>query len=119
MAVGLGLSAVYLFAYTKATRHDEFAEIARGNVAAAIGLCASLIGFSLPLASAILHTVGLIDCAIWGVIALLTQLGAYGLANLTRPRLSQAIAGGDMAAALWLAAVSLAAGLISAASMSV
>lgn len=119
VAVAAGLCALYLFAYTRVTGHDEFALIGQGNVAAAAALGASLVGFALPLASAILHTVGLIDCAIWGVIALLTQLVAYALARLTRPGLSQAIAAGDVSAALWVGAVSVTAGLISAASMSV
>ena len=48
----------------------------------------------------------------------MTQLIAYGLARLTRPGLSAAIAAGDVAAAIWLASLSLAAGAISAASMS-
>ena len=119
VAVAAGLCVLYLFAYTRITPHDEFGLIQRGEVAAALALGASLIGFALPLASAILHTVGLIDCAIWGVVALLVQLLAYGLARLTRPGLSDAIAAGDRAAAIWLAAVSLTAGLISAVSMSV
>jgi putative membrane protein len=118
VAVASGLCVLYLFAYTRATGHDEFALIARGNVASALALGASLLGFVAPLASAILHTVGLLDCAIWGFIALLTQLIAYGLARLTRPGLSAAIAAGDVAAAIWLASLSLAAGAISAASMS-
>ena len=118
VAVAAGLCALYLFAYTRITPHDEFGLIQRGEVAAALALGASLIGFALPLASAILHTVGLIDCAIWGVVALLVQLLAYGLARLTRPGLSDAIAAGDRAAAIWLGAVSLTAGLISAVSMS-
>lgn len=119
VAVAAGLCVLYLFAYTRITPHDEFGLIQRGEVAAALALGASLIGFALPLASAILHTVGLIDCAIWGAVALLVQLLAYGLARLTRPGLSDAIAAGDRAAAIWLAAVSLTAGLISAVSMSV
>ena len=119
VGVAAGLCALYLFAYTRVTGHDDFGLIAQGGVAAAVALGASLIGFALPLGSAILHTVGLIDCAIWGAIALATQLLAYALARLTRPGLSDAIAAGDVAAAIWLGAVSVTAGIVSAVSMSV
>lgn len=119
VAVAAGLCALYLLAYTRVTGHDDFGLIAQGGVAAAVALGASLIGFALPLGSAILHTVGLIDCAIWGAIALATQLLAYALARLTRPGLSDAIAAGDVAAAIWLGAVSVTAGIVSAVSMSV
>lgn len=108
----------YLAAYTKVTAHDEFALIAEGNIAAAVALGCSLLGFALPLASAIYHTDGLLDCLIWGLVALATQLGAYYLAGLAQDNLSARIANNELAAACWLGFVSLSAGVLNAASMS-
>lgn len=114
-----GLCALYLFAYTKITRHDEFELIVReNNASAALALGMSLLGFSIPLASAIFHAASLIECVVWGVIALGIQLAAYALARLAHPGLSEAIAANAISAALWLGFVSLTAGVLSAASMS-
>jgi putative membrane protein len=85
-------------------------------VAIQIGL--GLIGFSLPLASAIYHSANLIDCVIWGTVALLTQLLAYGIARLTVPNLAEEIAKAHIAPAIWLGCISIASGVISAACMS-
>lgn len=109
---------VYLLVYTRITPHDEFALI-RANVSgAAIALGASILGFSLPLASAIGHAADILDCAIWSVIALCVQVLSYYVARIPLPDLSSRIAAGEMAAALWLGFVSLTAGVISSASMS-
>jgi Domain of Unknown Function (DUF350)/Glutathionylspermidine synthase preATP-grasp len=52
---------VYLIIYTRITPHDEFA-LLRDNVpGAAIALGLSLVGFALPVASAIAHAENLID----------------------------------------------------------
>ena len=108
----------YLYAYTKVTAHDEFALIGAGNASASIALGLSLFGFALPLSSAIFHSDGILDCLIWGVIALATQLAAYYLAGLTQDNLSARIANNETAAALWLGFVSLSAGVVNAACMS-
>ena len=112
------LCAAYLAAYSRVTAHDEFALIAKGNASAAVALGMSLLGFALPLASAIFHSDGILDCLIWGLIALATQLGAYYLARLAQDNLSARIESNELAAALWLGFVSLSAGLLNAASMS-
>lgn len=112
------LCAGYLTAYTKVTAHDEFALIAKGNASAAVALGMSLLGFALPLASAIFHSDSILDCLIWGLIALVTQLGAYYLAGMVQDKLSARVENNELAAALWLGFVSLAAGVLNAASMS-
>ena len=116
---GAGLCALYLIIYTRITRHDEFDLIVeQKNASAATSLGLSLLGFALPLASAILHTVSILDCLIWGLIALAVQVAAYYLARLVYPNVSEDIAQNALAAALWLGFVSITAGVISAVSMS-
>jgi len=64
----------YLYVYTHITQHDEF-ELINANVpGAAVSLGLSLIGFALPVASAVAHAANIIDCFIWSVIALIVQL---------------------------------------------
>ncbi len=108
---GAALCVLYLIVYTKITRHDEFDLIVQQhNASAAIALGLSLLGFALPLGSAILHTVSILDCVIWGLIALVVQVCAYYVARLVHPRLIEAIGQNSMAAALWLGFVSITAG---------
>jgi putative membrane protein len=117
-ATAFVLSMVFVIAYTAVTPFREIDLIRSGNSAAAIQIGMGLIGFSIPLASAIYHSANIIDCAIWGVIALLTQLVAYGIARLTVPNLADDIAKAHVAPAIWLGCISIASGIISAACMS-
>ncbi len=65
----------YLFVYTWITAHNEFELVRANNSGAAISLGLSMIGFALPLTSSIAHADGILDMAIWGVIALIVQVG--------------------------------------------
>jgi putative membrane protein len=117
LCAGIALVALYSLVYTRLTAHDEFSLIDGGNAAAAAAFALSLFGFALPLASAIAHSVSLADCLIWGVIALAVQVLVYLFARWRMPEVSNRIAKGDWAAALWLGGLSLTAGLINAVSM--
>jgi putative membrane protein len=115
----IALCVVYIIVYTRATPFDEYKLIVEAhNASAGLALGMSLIGFSIPLAAAIHNSVSLIDCAIWGVVALIVQIIAYFLARLAHPHISKAIEQNALASALWLGFVSIAAGILSAASMS-
>lgn len=61
-----GLIAVvaYLLVYTRITPHNEFALIRDNDPAAAIALGLNLLGFVLPVVSAIAHSANVIDCLI-------------------------------------------------------
>ena len=111
------LAIAFLMIYTRLTPINEF-ELIRKNVpGAAIALGLSLFGFALPVASAIAHAADIVDCAIWGVIALVVQIAVFYAARIPVPDLSGRIAAGDLAPAIWLGLASLTAGLLSAASM--
>jgi putative membrane protein len=107
----------YLVVYTWITPHDEFALIRANVPGAAIALGSSLIGFALPVASAIAHSANIVDCLIWSVVALAVQVLVYFLARIPDPGLSQRIAAGEMASAIWLGTASIAGGMLSAATM--
>jgi putative membrane protein len=111
------LVGLYLFVYTLATAHNEFALIRQNVVSAAVALGLSLIGFALPLSSAIVHAKAVADVLVWGLVALVVQILIYWLVRLVVPNLSRRIAADEIAAALFLGAASLAGGIINAASM--
>ena len=111
------ITIAYVYVYTRITPHDEFALIRNNVPGAAVALGLSLLGFALPVASAIAHTENLVDCAIWSVIALIVQVIVYFVVRIPIPNLPQRIAAGDLAPAIWLGLASLAAGALSAASI--
>jgi putative membrane protein len=114
----VALCAAYALIYTRLTAHDEFTLILKGNAAAALAFALSLLGFALPLASAIGHAASLVDCIVWGLVALVVQVLLYVVARLRMPDVSDRIAGGEFAAAIWLGGLSVTGGLLAAASMS-
>ena len=107
----------YLFVYTRITPHNEFELIRNNNPAAAVALGLSLLGFSLPLISAIAHSANVWDCMIWSLIALIVQIIVFFIVRIPVPNLSQRIADGELAPAIWLGLASLAFGAINAACM--
>jgi putative membrane protein len=107
----------YLFVYTRITPHDEFQLIRDNDPAAAIALGLSLLGFVLPVVSAIAHSANVWDCLIWSAVALVVQIAVYFMVKIPIPNLSARIAAGELAAAIWLGLASLAAGALNAASM--
>ena len=111
--------ALFCVVYARFTRHSEFDLIVHEhNASAAISFGGALIGYAIALAGAIHNTTSIPDFVVWGFVAFVVQLVAYGLASLAHPGLSHAIEENALAAAIWSASVSVAAGLISAAGMS-
>jgi putative membrane protein len=111
------LTLVYIVIYMWVTPHAEIALIRENNLAAALAFAGSLVGFCLPLANTIAGSVSLVDCAIWGLIALVVQILIYFAARLPMPKMSERIENGEMASGVWLGSASLAGGLLNAACM--
>ncbi|MGL4242675.1 MAG: DUF350 domain-containing protein [Beijerinckiaceae bacterium] len=116
-AVGVTLSFVFAVTYIRVTGHDEMKLIREGNASAALAFGGSLIGFALPLSKSIAQASSIPDCILWGVMALIVQIIAYGIARLVIPDLSTKIEKNTLAAAIVLAAISIMAGQLNAASM--
>ena len=72
-ALGLALFAAFFALYVRVTPYHELELIREGNVAAAISLAGALLGFVLPLASAIVHSVSALDMIVWGIVAFRTR----------------------------------------------
>jgi putative membrane protein len=114
---GIIAVTVYLLVYTWVTPHNEFKLIRDNDPAAAVALGLSLIGFVLPVVSAIAHSANVWDCLIWSAIALIVQIAVYFIVKIPVPNLSARIAAGEMASAIWLGLSSVAAGALDAACM--
>ena len=117
MATAMALTFFYVVIYMWVTPHDEIKLIRENNMAASLAFAGSLVGFCLPLASAISNSGTLVDVAVWGVVALLVQVAVFYLVCLPIPKISERIEKGEMASGLWLGATSLTGGLLNAASM--
>jgi putative membrane protein len=116
-ALSLGFVVLYLAIYVRVTPYREFALIREGNAAAAASLSGSLLGFVLPLAAAIEHSVNVWDMAIWSAIALVVQLAVYAAVRLVIPDIPRHIPEGKVASGVFLGAASAAAGVLNAACM--
>ena len=79
LVTAIALTLIYIFVYIWVTPHPEFKLIKENNLAASVAFAGSLVGFSLPLASVIAHSVALTDCVIWGLIAILVQIFIFFL----------------------------------------
>jgi putative membrane protein len=116
-ATAVVAEAIFVVLYMAVTPHHEATLIKAGNTAAALTFGGAVMGFTLPLASAIAHNVSLPGTVIWAVVALVVQLAVFLLANLFLRDLSRRIEAGDLAAGIMVAVASLASGMLSAVSM--
>ena len=117
LGTAIALLAVFMAIYLYVTPYDEVALIRANNTAAAISLSGAVLGFALPIANVIAHSDTLLDLAVWGAIAGLVQLAAWGVARVALPTLKEDIAANRVAPAVFVAALSLTVGLINAACM--
>ena len=118
LAVALVLLSLFIAAYVRITPWREIELIRQGNMAASFSLSGAVLGFIAPLASAVQHSANLVDMAIWGVIALATQIAAFIAVKLIMPSITRDIPAGNGAQGFFLGSLSLAVGLLSAACMS-
>ncbi|SNS21476.1 putative membrane protein [Noviherbaspirillum humi] len=114
-----GLLLVLFFAvYTRVTPFDEIQLIREGNVAAALSFGGALLGFSLTIASCILHTSAIPGFIAWSIAALLVQLMTYIVAARMLSMSKDHIESNNVAFGAMLGVTSLAVGAINAACIS-
>ena len=118
LAVSLALLAIFVALYIRVTPYREIALIREGNMAASFSLSGSLLGFIVPLAAAVQHSVSLVDMAIWGLIAMLVQIAAFIAVKMMVPSITEDIPANKGAAGFFLGCLSLGVGLLNAACMS-
>ncbi|HEX2559259.1 DUF350 domain-containing protein [Phenylobacterium sp.] len=104
--------------YQLVTPYRERQLIREGNVAAALALAGALIGYVLPLASALSQTVSLAEFAAWAALAGVIQIVAFTVVRLVAlPDVKARIERGEISTAIYLMAISIAVGVLNAASM--
>jgi putative membrane protein len=118
LALGILYFVAFLVTYVWITPQREMALIRDGNLAAAISLGGAAIGFVQPLASAIAHSVNLLDLALWGLVAWAVQLLTHFVLRLVVRDLRGKIEGDVRSVALLVAVVAACVGAINAAAMS-
>ncbi|KQV58583.1 MULTISPECIES: DUF350 domain-containing protein [unclassified Caulobacter] len=117
VAAGL-FTIAFKYIYQWITPYNEKALIRGGNVAAAIALAGALIGYVLPLASALSHTVSLPEFAAWATLAGVIQIVTFSIVRMIAlPDVKTRIENGETSIGIYLAGVSIAVGLLNAACM--
>ena len=116
-ALAIVLAVLFLTLYVWITPHRELTLIRADKSAAAISFGGAFLGFVIPLASAISHSIGLVDCAIWGLIALIVQALTFYAVRLLLPDLPARIERDERAAGILVAALSIGVGVLNAACM--
>ena len=115
---GFVLIAIFFAIYTKVTPFDEISLIRKGNTAAALSLSGALVGFSLTVGSAILHTDNLLMFLAWAAGAMVVQLACYAVMARSLPDMNAAIEGDNVAMGSLMAVSSLSIGIVNAACIS-
>jgi putative membrane protein len=118
LSVSLAYLAVFVVLYLRVTPYREIQLIREGNMAASFSLSGSILGFVIPLAASIQHSVSLVDMAIWGLIAMVVQIAAFVVVKLLIPSITEDIPAGKGAQGFFLGSLSLGVGLLNAACMS-
>ena len=120
--VAFGLACAFLVVfkliYQMVTPYEERRLIREGNMAAAITFGGAIIGFALPVASALRETVSVAEFAAWALLAGLIQVAAFLIVRMVVVKdIQERVQRGETAMAIYLAAVAIAVGMINAASM--
>ncbi len=117
----LALVIVFLYLYAVVTPYDDYKLIFEdNNIAAALGFGGAIVGVSIPLYSALVHSVSYMDFAIWGGVAILIQLiFAFIVTRLSgKYSFKTKISDGVISVGILMAFLSISIGLLNAGSMS-
>jgi putative membrane protein len=117
VAAGL-FTVIFKVVYQWVTPYNEGKLIREGNVAAALALGGALVGYVLPLASALSNTVTLLEFCAWATLAGVLQIAAFTLVRLVAMKdVAARIEKGEISAGVYLLSISLAVGVLNAACM--
>jgi putative membrane protein len=115
--IGVILLVGYLLAYVMITPHREFTLIREGNTAAAIQLIGSVLGFALPFAVVISHSVSLSDMVAWGLVVLVVQSLTFWIVQVTSQGISTKITSNCTSSGIYVGGMAFAVGVIQAGCM--
>lgn len=104
--------------YTRITPFDEVLLIRQGNQAAAFSLGGTLLGFSITIASALMHTADYFQFLGWGVGAMVIQVLVFSIATRLLRMSKDQIEANNKAFGGLLGAISVSIGVINAGGIS-
>jgi len=107
-AILIGGMGIYMWI----TPYEDIRLVREGNTAAAVALGGAFLGLAIPLAGSLAGSVTALDILLWGIITVIVQLVCFKVVDLVLRGLPKRIANGEMAAAIFLAFVKVAAGAI-------
>lgn len=117
-AAAVALAVAFLFVYAVITPHKEFALIRDGNSAAATQLTGTFLGFAMPVAIVIGHSVSVPDMLLWGAVAAVVQLVTFFvISRLLFKAISQRITDQCTASGIFVGGMGLGIGILQAACM--
>ena len=117
LGLSIGMLVVFLGAYVLATPQHELPLIRQGNISASVVFGGTILGFAIPIASAVANSVSLADLAIWGAIACIVQALASLLLRFLIHDLRKHIEEDQVSVAITMASLKLAMGLLNAAAI--
>jgi putative membrane protein len=112
------LLAAFFVIYTRVTPANEVLLIRQGNQAAALSLGGALIGFSITVGSALMHTANYQEFFAWAFGAMLVQVLAYAITTRVLKMAKDQIEGNNSAFGGLLGAISISIGVINGACIS-
>jgi putative membrane protein len=115
--VSLVFLVLYCVLYVRITPYAEYRLIRAGKTAPAISFSGAILGFVIPLASAVSHSVSLPDMILWGAVAFVVQILVFFVTRTVFSSLAHDIENDRIPSGIMLAVFSLAAGILNAACM--
>jgi putative membrane protein len=112
------LLALFFVVYTRTTPANEVLLIRQGNQAAALSLGGALIGFSITVGSALMHTANYQEFFAWAFGAMLVQVLAYAITTRVLNMSKDQIEANNSAFGGLLGAISISIGVINGACIS-
>lgn len=117
LAVTLLILVAGVLVYQALTPQKEGRLIRENNAAAGVAFGAAILSLALPLGMCLARSVSIPDIIVWGVVALIVQLGTFFVARLVFHDLVARIERGEMASAAALGATHLSVAIINAAAI--
>jgi putative membrane protein len=110
----VALVLVFFVAYVRVTPFDEVLLIRQGNRAAALSLGGTLVGFSVTIASSLMHTVDYYQFAGWAFGAMVVQVLVFAVTTHLLKMSKDQIEADNRAFGGLLGAISLSIGIVNA-----
>ncbi|MBB5019944.1 putative membrane protein [Chitinivorax tropicus] len=112
------LLALFAGIYIKFTPFNELSLIRDGHLAPALSFGGALVGFSMTLASSIMHNPSWLAFLTWAATGMIVQLVAYVLTSRMLPHMNESLQQDNVGMGALMGSISLSVGLINAGCMS-